>query len=340
MHDLREFPPFRPFPGLGNGALMTAAGALPRRLSRPLARALQPRVMQGEDGNRVLADTHFQPGGPAPCVLLAHGLVGSNDSPYVVGTAAKAFARGFHVVRLNARNCGGTEALAADAYHGGMTGDLRCVAEQLARRPDVTRIYLIGFSLGGNMALKLAAEYGDAPPDWLAGVATLSPCLDFGAAADAMNASAFGRLCQRRFLVGLHAILRRRTALHDPTLDLSAFRGVRTIREFDDRYTAPLSGFRDVEHYYREASAARLMSAVRVPSLLVAAEDDPLVPFETLRARAITDNRYLRVLGTARGGHVAFLGRDRARTGDFVDADRRWGENRLVQFCAGVEAQG
>ena len=175
------------------------------------------------------------------------------------------------------------------------------------------------------MVLKLAGELGDDAPPELIATASLSPCIDFGAAADRMNASAFGRACQRRFLRSLRGIVRRRKELFDPSLDLRGLDRIRTIRDFDDRYTAPMGRFDGVEHYYAEASGLRVVERVRVPSLLVAADDDPLVPTEVL------DRPEVR---SPHGGHVAFLGAAPAVGGaGSADPDRRWGENRVVQFC-------
>jgi predicted alpha/beta-fold hydrolase len=317
---------------------MTVAGALPRREPASL-RSGTERVFDTAGRNRVLARCHFQRERARPCLLLIHGLVGSLSSPYVVGTAEKGHARGFHVVRLNARNCGETEALAADSYHGGTTEDVLAVASELARE-GVPRVYLVGFSLGGSMALKLAGELGQDAPHWLAGVAALSPCLDFAAAAERMNADAFGRLCQRRFLRALRAIVQRRSRLYGPdhgALDLAE---ARTIRAFDARYTAPAGGFEGVDDYYARASGIAFAARVRVPALLVAARDDPLVPFSTLERPEIAGNPGLRVLATERGGHVAFVGARPSRTASGPDPDRRWGENRLVQFCEELERLG
>jgi predicted alpha/beta-fold hydrolase len=336
VHAAIDFPPFEPHPALRHPLAMTVAGALPRREPPALARSRSERVFSTVGKNRVLARCHFQRERERPCLLLVHGLVGDLSSPYVVGTAEKGFARGFHVVRANARNCGGTEALAEDSYHGGTTEDVLAVAQALARE-GVPRVYMVGFSLGGSMALKLAGELGAEAPAWLAGVAALSPCLDFAAAAERMNADAFGRLCQRRFLRALRGIVQRRSRLYgavDAQADLAR---ARTIREFDARYTAPLGGFDGVEDYYARASGIAFAHGVRVPTLLVAARDDPLVPFATLERPEIAGNPFLSVLATERGGHVAFVGARPSRTASGTDPDRRWGENRLVQFCAELE---
>jgi hypothetical protein len=334
-----DFPPFQPHPGLLGGARMTLIGGLPRRETAALRASAVDRTFDGEDGNRVRARCHPQPRSDAPYVVLLHGLAGDHRSPYVVGTATKAFARGFQVVRLVARSCGGTEELALGSYHGGLTGDVLRVCATLAAERGA-RVYLVGFSIGANVVLKLAGELGPEAPAWLAGVATLSPCLDFGAAADRMGATAFGRFCERRFLGSLRTIVRRRRELHDPALDLDGIDAIRSIRAFDDRYTAPLAGFAGVEHYYAEASAIRLVERVRVPALLIAARDDPLVPFETLERPEVQANPWLRVLATDHGGHVAFLGSAAARAGGWTDPDLRWGENRLVQLCEWFERPG
>ena len=334
MSEAPDFPPFRPFPGLGSGVLMTAAGALPRREPAALVESAVDEVLAGDGENRIGVRVHERPEPDAPWMILAHGLVGDVGSPYVVGTAAKAFARGFHVVRMNARNCGGTEHLAAESYHGGVTGDLLRLVRHLIDGRGATRVCLVGFSLGGNMVLKLAGELGDDAPAELIATASLSPCIDFGAAADRMNASAFGRACQRRFLRSLRGIVRRRKELFEPALDVRGLDRITTIREFDDRYTAPMGGFDGVEHYYAEASGLRVVDRVRVPSLLVAADDDPLVPTRILDRPRVRENSALQVLRSPHGGHVAFLGAARAAGGaGSSDPDRRWGENRLVQFC-------
>jgi predicted alpha/beta-fold hydrolase len=319
---------------------MTVAGALPRREPDALQRSAAQRVFRTVGRNGVLARCHMQAEGGRACLLLIHGLAGDLGSPYVVGTADKAFAGGFHVVRVNGRNCGGTEALAAESYHGGTTEDVLAVARELVERDGVPRVYLVGFSLGGNVALKLAGELGDAPPEWLAGVATLSPCLDFSAAAERMNADGFGRFCQRRFLRSLRAIVRRRRALDGAPCTQEELASVRTIREFDDRFTAPLGGFAGVDDYYAHASGIGFVERVRVPALIVAARDDPLVPFGTLERGEVARNPWVQLLATERGGHVAFVGAEPARTRDGADPDRRWGENRLVQFCSELERRG
>ena len=154
------------------------------------------------------------------------------------------------------------------------------------------------------------------------------------------SADAFGRLCQRRFLRTLRAIVRKRSELYGAPERRAEIDSARTIREFDDRFTAPQGGFAGVDDYYARASGIAFVERVRVPALIVAARDDPLVPFATLERGEVARNPWLRLVATERGGHVAFVGARPARTRAGADPDRRWGENRLVQFCTELERRG
>ena len=148
-----------------------------------------PRLPPAEDryfditpDTRVLAHCHWQPERAARPVLLAlHGLEGSSSAHYMRGLADKAFAAGFNVVLLNQRNCGGTEALSAGLYHSGLTDDADHVIRELAERDGIRAVVVAGYSLGGNLALKLAGDYGDAPPPALRGVCAVSPVLELSA---------------------------------------------------------------------------------------------------------------------------------------------------------------
>ncbi len=336
-----DFPPYVPHPLLAHTYAQTFVGALPRSIPARLEATGVERVFDTVDGNRVLSSCHWQEERhERPTLLLVHGLVGDWTSPYVLGTADKAFARGFNAVRINVRNCGGTEELAPGAYHGGMTDDLRAIGEELAERDGLTRIYVCGFSLGGNMALKLAGELGDDTPEWLRGVATMSPCIDFASSADCLDANLFNRMCQHRFVKGLKRIVRRRKELHQPEISLDGIESIRTVRDFDDRYTAPLAGFRNADDYYERASALPWIPRICVPVLIAAARDDSLVPFESFEREEVTGNPRVTLIAPDRGGHTAFIAREPARSASYADEDRRWGENRLVQYCLDLDARG
>lgn len=332
-----DFPPFEPHPLLRPARVMTFAGALPRRGLRALRRATERREVEVDASTRVVVQLD-RPRTPAraSALVLAHGLAGSAESIYMLGTAIKARAAGFLVARVTSRNCGDTEDLTTAAYHGGLTDDFEAVARHLRREEGVERVHLAGFSIGGNGLLRLAGHWGDEVPGWIASVAVVSPCIDFARSVEALESGPFERLVQRRFLSSLRRIVRRRHALDPASVSVEGIGRIRSIRAFDDRYTAPMSGFAGVDDYYARAGALAAIPRIRVPTLIVTARDDPLVPFASFRVAR--ENARVRLLAPERGGHVAFIGRAPARTSDWSDRDRRWAENRLVQFAAALDA--
>jgi len=318
---------------------MTIAGALaPRWVSFADGGSPGPgsrRVFRVDAENSVEALCHWQ-ADPEPrgALLLVHGLGGDASSPYVVGTASKALAQGLHVVRLNVRNCGGTEHLASSHYNGGITEDVFAVARELAEQDGIPRVHLAGFSLGGNHVLRLAALLGASSPPWLASVATICPCLDFQASVRRLDSpGVLFRLYRWRFLASLRTILQRRAQLDGTALDVSELRSIRRIREFDARYTAPNSGYASVDDYYDRAGTGTAVSEVRVPSLVIASEDDPLIPFEGLR-QLVEGAPRVRMIATRRGGHLGFVSRRRLGA---VTRDRRWAEHELLRFVRAQE---
>ena len=180
-----------------------SGGVCARRFSLPEPEA---RLFQVDSFSRLLGQCHWQAGKPrdTPVIAIVHGLEGSADSYYMQGIAEKAFHRGFHVVRLNQRNCGGTEKLTPTLYNSGMSGDYRAVFEELANVDGFERIFFAGYSMGGNLVTKMAGEYGDDFPQALRGVCAVCPALDLSACADALERGII--ICtQRHFVKGLMA---------------------------------------------------------------------------------------------------------------------------------------
>ncbi len=197
-----SIPPFEPHPLLKSAHAMTIATALvPRRFDIPSAEA---RLFQVDPDSRLLGHCHWQPGKrkDVPTLVIVHGLEGSSDSNYVRGIAEKAFHRGFHVVRMNQRNCGGTEILTPTLYNSGMSGDYRAVFEELSNGDGLQHIFFAGYSMGGNLLTKMAGEFGSAVPKVLRGACVVCPALDLGACADALERTE-NYLYQRRFVAGL-----------------------------------------------------------------------------------------------------------------------------------------
>jgi hypothetical protein len=241
-----------------------------------------------------------------PTIIVVHGLEGSSLSPYMRGTAEKALAAGFNAIRLNVRNCGGTAHLAETLYHAGLTDDLRAVISELIERDGLNEIFVVGFSLGGNIALKLAGEYGAEPPRQLIGVCAVSPSIHLSSCADAIGMRS-NLIYHLRFLRALRRSVRIKAQLFPDRYDASLLGGVRTIREFDNRFVAPHWGFRDAEDYYSKASALGLIAHIRIPTLILHAKDDPFIPFSPFEGREIKENPSVLLIASERGGHVGFV---------------------------------
>ncbi len=324
----RPFVPHRRWRG---GHAQTVLASLWPRRARPRPEVPdEGRIVEVETGVRVRVDCRWQPGPRAasPALLLVHGLEGSSESAYILSTAHKAWRAGFHVLRFNIRTCGGTERLTPTLYHSGMSGDLLRVIEHFTTHDGLTDVFLGGFSLGGNMALKLAGEGGDELPPELKAVCAVSPSLDLAACAAAIERRD-NWLYQRRFLTSLRRRLRHAHALYPERYDPRHLRRVRSIRDFDAHYTAPAGGFRDADDYYARASALPLASRIRRPTLIIHAQDDPFIPYASFLDAALNANPCIVLLAPAHGGHVGFVA-DRP-AGD--DPDRFWAENRLIEFC-------
>jgi predicted alpha/beta-fold hydrolase len=281
---------------------------------------------------RVLAHCHWHDRPQDhPTVLLLHGLEGSSSAHYMAGISDKAWSAGWNVVRLNQRNCGGTEHLSRGLYHSGLTHDPRTVLCELIERDRLPALAIAGYSLGGNLALKLAGEFGDAPPPELRAVCAVSPTMDLAICVQALERRA-NIPYQFNFVRNLKARMRRKAAVFPDAFALEALRRVWTVRQFDEAYTAPHHGFRDATDYYYRASAMRVLDRIRVPTLILTAENDPFVPVDPFRSELVRANRHLTVVITPDGGHCAFV----EAGGNGYDG--YWAEREVVRFANAHEA--
>jgi uncharacterized protein len=301
-----------------------------RRRRFPRLPAPLERLFDVAADARVLAKCHWQPRPVSqPTLLLLHGLEGSADAHYMRGIADKAFAAGFNVVRLNQRNCGGTDHLSIGVYNSGLTGDPAAVIRELVDRDGLRSIAVAGYSLGGNLTLKLAGEYGQAAPPEVKAFAAVSPTLDLTACIDALERPS-NWLYQQNFLVPLKQRIRRKARLYPSHYSTAPLARVRSVRQFDDAYTAPMSGYRDAADYYYRASSLRVAHLIRVPTLVITAADDPFIPVEPFRDAAVIDNPAIRLVVTPHGGHCGFITRRVNGTDDGY-----WAERAIVEFAAG-----
>lgn len=318
--------PFTPHTIFKSGDAQTlAAWAWPRRYRLERPPQDEDRLFETEPGVKVLAHCRWQKDrGKHATVVIWHGMEGSANSIYMIGTADKAFRAGFNVVRVNYRNCGGTEHLTPTLYHGGLSDDLRVVINHLIENDGLNRIFLLGFSLGGNMVLKVAGEYGEDAPSEIVAAGVVSPSVDLKASAE-LILSRRNWLYHKQFMHSLKNRIRLKHKLFPDVYDLSRLPQIRNLREFDEEFTSIAGGFLNASDYYTRASSIRVVANIRIPTLIIHAEDDPFIPFDPLRHADFSENPYLMLVKTERGGHVAFIS---SRT----DEDRFWAENRVVEF--------
>jgi hypothetical protein len=249
----------------------------------------------------------------------------------MLGLAERAFVAGWNAVRLNQRNCGGTESLTPTLYNSGLSGDYRAVLAELIERDSLPEIYFAGYSMGGNLVLKMAGELAGEAPRQLRGIAGVCPCVDLGLCADAVCLPRHF-IYNDHFVVRLKRRMRRKAKLFPGRFDLRPLAWVRTLREFDDKITARYFGFRDATDYYTQSSALRVVAQIRVPTLIVTSQDDPFVPYSSFSDPAIASNSHIRVVAPKCGGHCAFISRHAA------DA-RHWAEARVLEFFASRESR-
>jgi predicted alpha/beta-fold hydrolase len=282
---------------------------------------VERRLYRTEPGVQVLVLSQNPRGQARGEAVLVHGLEGSGHSRYMRSMAQALLAAGYATHRFHLRTCGGTEHLCDTFYHAGLTSDLRVLLEEWGRGPA----HLIGYSLGGNVALKLAGELAGAGPRYLRTVCAVSTPIDLAASA-ARIGQRENRIYERRFLRAMSRRLRTRARYRE-----AGRRAARSVWDFDDRFTAPSFGFRSAEEYYETQSASRFLDAIGVPALVVQAKDDPFIPFESFRHPAFTTNPCLRLLATEHGGHVGFLARGRRRF---------WLEDVVVEWLATAQPRG
>jgi len=323
-----------PHPRLTNRHRMTLfAWGRPRALSglpEPT-----PRLFDVSADTRVLAHCHWQPRPwRHPTLLVLHGLEASSHAHYMRGLSDKAFRAGMNAIRLNQRNCGGTEHLSPGLYHSGLTADPAAVIRELIDVDGLPAIAVAGYSLGGNLALKLAGDWGREAPPQLQSVSAVSPTMDLERCVVALE-SPRNRVYEWNFVRNLKRRMRRKSRLFPARFPLNGLAAIRTVRQFDEAFTAPHHGFLGAHDYYTRASALRVLHRIHVPTLILTAEDDPFVPPEPFRDTAVTSNPAITVVVTPHGGHCGFVSSSRS-----YEDDGYWAERMVVEFAMGTVSAG
>jgi predicted alpha/beta-fold hydrolase len=316
---------FIPHPFLKNSHLMTLC---PRFMPRPrLLRDVpaEGRLFTVAPESQILGYCHWQHDRRnRPTLILVHGLEGCSESHYMRGIAGKAWHAGLNVVRLNQRNCGRTEHLTPTLYNNGMSGDVRAVLNELATKDGLRSIWLGGYSMGGNLVLLAAGQVGKTQPA-LKGVVAVCPNID-PATCTAALMEPRNWPYNRYFVRRLKARFKRKLALFPGKYDPSSLATIRTLLDFDEAYTAPNGGYRSAANYYELTGARHVLGAIAVPTLIIAAQDDPFIPYRIFAVPPLQKNPHIRLVAPAHGGHCGFIQQR------VPDEDRYWAENRLLDF--------
>jgi predicted alpha/beta-fold hydrolase len=325
--------PFEPRRGLANGHLQTIVGNfLPRPLFR-LSSIAETVEVDSRDGSRVLCHCHWQPESARAdrlTLVMVHGLEGSSDSRYIQGIAARAWEAGCNVVRMNMRNCGETEALTPTLYHSGLSGDVGVVVRHYSQRFALQRVALVGYSMGGNLVLKLAGEWGHQSP--LCAVAAVCPAIDLAPGSDALH-EPLNRAYEWRFLLGLKARYVRKAKLFPGIyVPLKEIGPVRSIRDFDDKILARYWAFRNADDYYDRAAAARVVDKIAVPTLILHSQDDPFIRLLPGTRAKLLANPHIDFVETRHGGHCAYLSNDPGN-------EIHWAEAVVIRYLQAVTGQ-
>ena len=334
-------PPFIPRRFLRNGHLQTLAGNFLRRnISLPQPESLLVEVEGPVDHygpTQILCHCHWQPPQVRRqrlTVLLVHGLEGSSRSQYIVGNTARALAAGCNVVRMNMRSCGDTDHLSPTIYHSGRSGDVVRVLDRILAEQQLESVALVGYSMGGNLVLKLLGEFGEAPPPQLKAVIGISPLMDLTPSSAALHEPA-NRIYEWHFLRNMRRRLRHKAELfprlYQPALSIP----LRTMRDFDQHIVARYGNFRDADDYYTSVASSQYASAFSVPTLILHSLDDPFIRMLPSTRTALIANPHVTFIETQRGGHCAYLtnpdpSANRATT--VSPRDGYWAEHLLLDY--------
>jgi uncharacterized protein len=299
---------FHPPAWLSGGHRQTLAGYWLRRLLR-FSLPSEDLVVEVAQGVQLLLRASWQPGPREdhPALVIVHGLGGSDRSSYMISTGLLAHARGWHVIRMNMRGSGDGESLCPLLYNAGLDGDLLGVLSALSAL--VPRIGVVGFSLGGNLALLMLGRRRELLPRALVGTAAVSAPVDLATCAEALEGPGNG-LYQHYFMRMLGEAYRRRHAARPDLFGAGRELGLRTVREYDDRITAPFGGYESAAQYYERSSAGPWLAAIDRPALLLAAADDPMIPAASVTRWPCSPSVHREVVPT--GGHVGFVARSQA----------------------------
>ncbi len=324
-----ECTPFRPHPLVVGGHLQTVLGACISGISSPREISVRRRVTLDDGDCLMLIDdlpvSDWQPENDV--VLLVHGLGGSSESSYMRRIATKFRDLGTRTFRINLRGCGEGKGLSKNLYHAGRTVDLHRTIEEVRRLCPGSKVSLGGFSLGAGIVLKWLGEFPDQALQMVERAIAVNPPVDLAACTSAIGKKAFG-FYDRYFSKLLYRQLQQS---FDGNLDQIQFPPPKKIIDFDNTITAPRCGFESAEHYYETCSAAPYVSEILVPTMILSAADDPLIPVQILEDLERPENVGLHIAES--GGHLGYFGRGS------TDLDRWWMDWRVLEWLKNPETK-
>ncbi len=310
--------PYVPPRFLGNGHVQSIVPNVFRRVSLPPYARERIKLSDGD-----FLDVDWLCAGNDRVAILSHGLGGYSRRPYVTGMARALRAAGWDIAAWNFRGCGGTINNRPRFTHSGSSDDLAAVIEHVRRRGTYRRIALVGFSMGANITLLYLGRLANAIPPELCGAVAFSVPCDLRAASEVL-ARPGNRIYMRRFLRQLREHLRAMSARFPEAISLRGYEAIRDFRDFDDRYTAPLHGFRDALDYWEQSSSRRVLASIARPAWIINARNDPFLAPECFPEAEAAANPCLHLIAPASGGHCGFL--------RFRSKGRYWSEQVAKQI--------
>jgi predicted alpha/beta-fold hydrolase len=267
-------------------------------------------------------DLDFSAVGSDRIVIILHGLEGNSHRQYMLGMAAAFNKRGYDTVCMNFRGCSGEPNKKVRFYHSGETGDLDTVVKYITVLGKYKAIHLAGFSLGGNVLMKYIGESGSKIAPIIKSAVGISVPCDLAESAIALEKKQ-NIIYMQRFIRELEIKLQLKQQLYPQAINLDNYKSIKTFRQFDDRYTAPMHGFSDAAEYWRKSSSRQYLEKIRIPVLLINALDDPFLgvgcyPYEEARK-----NTFFSLETPRQGGHVGFV---------TFRNKHYWSEERTVSF--------
>lgn len=315
--------PFKPAFLLGNKHMQTFIGILKSPEDKTILRREKREYVSINSNTRIAVDCNYQEN-KEKLAIIVHGLTGSSRSKYVLRIAEKLFKQGWSTARMNLRNCGETEGLTATLYHAGQSNDLDKIIQHYIQK-GFSNISIIGFSLSGNLILKWAGLLKNAHLKKVKKIALVSPLVDLEASYQTTELIS-NKLYKLKILSGLRNMILQK-AKHFPGLyDASSLANIESVKAFDDFFHSKYSGFKNADDYYKKESSLQFIPKIKIKTLIIHAEDDPLVPGNIFKSESIRNNKHITLLLTKQGGHVGFFSKKSK------NEDRFWAENRIVDF--------